>query len=285
MGQTAQRGANQPPIAARLKKARQRKGLSRRAVAEELKVNVSAVVAWEAGKYLPRDNHRVALAGLLNVELDALFDENGDDMQRGLSASLLRGPNLTDEILVSATSKCERRLDILRVAQPYGTIRHHQRDFRQFVSQRLLNKNIEVQQVEIFYNLDRLQEVLSNILRYDQKVYHIKAFVNAPAQSVFPGIDAYLCDGEDSILASYWGYGAPDERPLIRISGEPFKSFIQDYWREVWRGATSLNFKGADELGLVQEIAYGLGLTSSEWPKFLEDARTLDIGDGAPPLP
>ena len=59
----------QPRLGSRLKNLRERKGLSRREVATRLKVDVTAVAAWERGTYQPRPAHRIAIANLLAADI------------------------------------------------------------------------------------------------------------------------------------------------------------------------------------------------------------------------
>jgi hypothetical protein len=68
------------------------------------------------------------------------------------------------------------------------------------------------------------------------------------------------------------------------MSGGPFQTFFGEYWDEIWRRGTLLNISGSHDLRAIKAIAYTLGLPRNNWKKFVEEARGLRIGDGAPPL-
>ena len=73
-------------------------------------------------------------------------------------------------------------------------------------------------------------------------------------------------------------------QPGLRLSGGPFCTFFNHYWDEIWRRCTALNPRGRNDLSMFEETAHRLGLPKHEWPGFLYGARTLEIGDGAPPV-
>jgi hypothetical protein len=45
-----------------------------------------------------------------------------------------------------------------------------------------------------------------------------------------------------------------------------------------------LNIRGGHDLSAVRDLALCLGLKKSLWNNFCEEARALEVGDGAPPL-
>lgn len=270
-------------IPARIKLARQQRGLSRRDVASRLNVDVTAVAAWETGRYLPRDAHRAALARLLEVDLSALLSQDPANAALGVSASIVHGTR-QGRVLAELTESCRGQLTIIRVASPFATIRHQMRDFREIAARRILNGSLEVLVIEVFYSLQRLQEVLSNVFRYDGCRYLVKTFP-VPRGNVFPGVDTYVFDNAVSILSSYWTTSVIDERPVIQVAGEPFTTFVREHWNEIWRRAVSLNPAGAQDLSALREIAVELGVPNGEWDRFVEQSKAFSVGDDVLPSP
>jgi hypothetical protein len=175
-----------------------------------------------------------------------------------------------------------RTLRALRLSAPYPTSAHVQTEWRNVIAERVINGTLEVQRVEIFYTLKRLQEVLSNIIRYDGCRYYVKAHCTELI-NVAPFMGAYLFDN-DFIWGAYWTGIPPHNRPGIRVSGEPFRTFYDAYWAEIWQRGIFLNGSGKHDLSEVRKIAEKLGLQKNDWDAFVKEAEALQIGDGAPPL-
>src|SRR5579872_806216 len=98
------------PIAGRLKRLRERKGLSRREAAGQIGVDVTAVAAWEAGKYLPREGHRAKLAQVLATDQDILFDTRSDPPHAGRAEAvdtMSTLPHLLPALLRQTTQKIQ----------------------------------------------------------------------------------------------------------------------------------------------------------------------------------
>jgi len=270
-------------ISARIKLARQRKGLSRREVASQLDVDVTAVAAWETGRYMPRDAHRAALAKLLEVDLTVLLGQAMPSAMLSLSATPVHGSQ-QDQTLAQLTERCQNHLTIIRIASPFATVKHQMREFRQVQANRILDRSLEVRVMEIFYSQRRLQETISNIFRFEGCKYLVKTFAG-PNNDVLPGVDTYIFDNSTAVLASYWATPVMDERPLIEVAGEPFASFAQEHWKEVWRRAIPLNPAGTHDLSALCDIALELGVSEADWPQFVERAKNFSVGDDVPPLP
>jgi transcriptional regulator with XRE-family HTH domain len=267
----------------RIRRLRQEKGLSRSELARKLRVDVSSIAGWETGKRLPRDTHRSKLARALDCELPVLLSPV-DDTPAPLKGSLV---DTTDE-LPAALAECARNakhwLRALRLAAPYPTPAYVQTEWRSVIGDRLMAGTIEVRRIEIFYDLKRLQETLWNILRYDGKAYHIKAHC-VGLKDVAPLMSAYCFDGVDYFFGAYWA-GVPPQKqnPGLRLSGPIITEFFSHYWTEIWGRGVLLNLRGGHDLSAVQDVAVKLGLHPRNWKKFVEEARELKIGDGAPPL-
>lgn len=270
-------------LPARIRLARQQRGLSRRDVASHLKVDVTSIAAWETGRYLPRDNHRAALAKLLGIDFTALITDNTAMAGLGISASPVHGSR-AGQVLTDLAQNCSEKLSIMRVTSPIPRPKHFMRDFREIVARRLREGSLEVRVIEIFYGLERLQEALSNIFRYGECRYHLKTFAIVSTE-VFPGIDIYTFDRDQSVLNSYWSAPSTDERPVMQISGEPFSSFLREYWNEAWRRAISLNPCGTQDLCALQEIADRMGVSGAAWDQLVEKARDAAFGESTAPLP
>ena len=76
----------------------------------------------------------------------------------------------------------------------------------------------------------------------------------------------------------------PHGRPGLRLTGEPFRTYFSEYWDEIWERGTALNPDGAVDMPAVRDVALQLGLEADRWPHFVDEAHTLEIGDGLPPL-
>ncbi len=278
--------APSPPHAAvgnRIRRLRESKGVSRKELASKIKVDVSSLVGWEGGRRLPRESQRVRLARALGTDLDALFPSNIDGSMSVVSASLVDTLDQLPDLLMECTRNTRRTLRALRIAAPYPTPAYIQTEWRHLIDGRLLDRSLEVQRVEIFYNLKRLQETLSNIFRYDGRPYYVKSYC-AGLTEVAPFMGGYFFDDDEFLLGAYWTGVPPHQRPGIRMSGAPFRTFFHHYWDEIWRRGTLLNIRGAHDLSAVQIVAKKLGLPLTRWKRFVEEARALKIGDGAPPL-
>ncbi|HKR61245.1 MAG TPA: helix-turn-helix transcriptional regulator [Pyrinomonadaceae bacterium] len=270
-------------VGARIRRLREAKGLSRGDVATLLKVDVTSLVGWEAGRRLPRDKQRHKLAEIFGTDLDTLFVGTADEPSAPIAAKLVDTvdelPHLLNELIVRA----RKSLRALRLAAPYTTAAYIQQEFRTKVSERILADTLVVERIEIFYDLRRLQETLSNILRYEGHAYHVKSYC-AGVPEVVPAMGGYFFDDSEFLIGAYWTGMPPTRRPGMRVSGRPFQTFFTEYWDEIWRRGTLLNLSGSHDLSAVQEVAFKLGLQQKNWKKFVEEARELRIGDGAPPL-
>ncbi len=275
-----------PPHAAvglRIRHLREAKGISRQDLAATIKVDVSSLVGWEAGKRLPRDKQRAPLARALGCDLDALFPSTINGASVPAAVSLVDTLEHLPNLLMDCTRNTRRTLRALRLSAPYTTPAYIQTEWRMLVDERLLGGTLEVQRIEIFYNLKRLQETLSNIFRYDGRAYYVKSYC-AGLTEVAPFMGGYFFDDDEFVLGAYWTGIPPHHRPGLRMSGQPFRTFFSNYWDEIWRRGTLLNIRGAHDLSAVQAVAKKLGLPLKQWKRFVEEAREFKMGDGAPPL-
>ena len=269
-------------IGRRIKRLREHKGLSRQQVASHLAVDLAAVAAWEAGKYLPREGRRVRLAGLLSTDLGTLFAEEQQPAPSNgvaLVDTLSELPGLLRELL----DNTERRLRAFRIAAPYVTPAHVQEEFRRRLDGRLAEGTIEVERIEIFYDLARLKEIASNILRYEGRPYRVKACCTG-VDDVVPGMGGYMFDDDEFLIGGYWARVPPHARRGLRLSGEPFRTYFLDYWNEIWTRGIELNPGGRPDLAALRDTAVKIGLEPGRWGQFLDEARGFDVGDGLPPL-
>ncbi len=270
-------------IGKRIRDLREAKGLSRRDLADRLKVDVTSLGGWEGGKRLPREKVRLRLARLLGSDPATLFAMGAAGGSEPITARAFGTTDELHDLLIELTNHTRKTLRALRLAAPYGTSAYVQTDWRRLVSQRLLDSTLEVKRIEIFYDVRRLQEVLSNILRYDGRPYCVKGCCIG-LRDVFPAFGGYFFDDDEFLLGAYWATVPPEKRPSLRASGAPFRIFFNAYWDEIWQRGVWLNSRGAHDLSDVQRVAYTLGLSPQNWSRFVEEARELEIGDGAPPL-
>ncbi len=258
------------------------RGLSRRQVALAMAVDITAIRAWEAGTYRPREDRLAALAAALGTTRGAFAAAGGapEELCRVVSLDTMAElPPLLLRLLTGA----RHSLKALRVAAPYPTAAHVQTGFRTLLGERLLAGTIEVQRVEIFYSLDRLKEMVSNLLRYEGCAYHVKSYC-AGLKEVVPGMGGYAIDDADFLIGAYWAALPPHKKNGLHITGEPFRQYFLDYWAEIWSRGTVLTARSVRDLSPVREIALALGLRAGQWKGFMEEARAYEVGDGAPPL-
>lgn len=266
-----------------MRRLREAKGLSRRNLADALRINVTSLVGWEGGVRLPRDGIRKRLARLLDTNIETLFAGTQGYEPAPLKASIFDTIGELSDLLLQHTRNAHMLVRALRLSAPYITPAHVQIEWRSLISRRILDSTLEVQRIEVFYDLRRLQEVLSNIMRYDGRSYFVKAHC-AGIREAIPAFGAYIFDNDEIFLGAYWTDVPPNNKPSLRLSGLPFQTFFNAYWEEVWRRGFYLNIRGAHDFSAVQELAFKLGLAPDDWEQFVEEARTLEIGDGAPPL-
>jgi transcriptional regulator with XRE-family HTH domain len=270
-----------PETGGRIKRLREARGLSRRDLAGVLKVDVSSIAGWEAGKRLPRRHHWPAITRTLGADLGALFPQT--EAGAPVAAALVDTVGALPGLLVDLTRRTRSQICALRLAAPYVTSAHVQVEWRKLIDQRLRGGTLAVERIEIFYELRRLQETLSNILRYDGRNYWVKTYC-VGLKEVPPVFGGYFFDDDEFLLGAYWTGIPPHRRPGLRVSGAPFQRFFREYWDEIWRRGTLLNTQGAHHLGAVRDVALTLGLPKGDWDRFLKEARHLKVGDGAPPL-
>lgn len=273
----------------RFKKARLRKGYTRQDIAQKLHVNVTAVAGWETGKFLPRENKRLALEHLLGGDIFSDLEEAEDGFFCSYSNDPTRGRELAAEYARNAYSKVK----IFRAGHNTPLCNsNYMREYRSIVHRRLLAEEIAIHTVEIFYRLDRLCEALSNVLRYKGNNYRLKsyAFANDSPLSIgggclVPAIDTYAFDDETFLMGGYWTYDAVEERPMLQVRGSQFKFFFQEHWGEVWRNALSMTMDSDPELSSFKKIALRLGLAPQNWNDFLDKAKSLGTETTHLPLP
>ncbi len=276
-------GERSHAIGRRIKRLREVRGFSRQDIAVQLKVDLTAVSAWERGDYLPRENRRVRLAAMLGIDVGSLFAERQDGGALGSAATLVDTMGELPGILRDLTGNAQKNLRAFRLSAPYATPAHVQEEFRSVVDRRLLTDSLTVQRVEIFYSLERLKETLANIIRYDGRDYAVKSYC-AGISEVVPGMGGYMFDDSEFLVGAYWANIPPYRGLGLKLTGEPFRTYFTHYWGEIWQRGTMLNRKGARDLSAVREVAVQLGLDASDWTKFVAEAQAFQLADGLPPL-
>ncbi len=127
----------------------------------------------------------------------------------------------------------------------------------------------------MFYDLERLKEVLSNIIRFDGHPYWVKGFVGGA--EILPAVDMYINDKGGVLLSAYWNGVPAVDRPHLQLTGAATATFFKKYWAEVWNRGRLLNIHGAQDLTAVRDIAVSLGLKNSDWADFVDGARSPPI--------
>lgn len=269
-------------IGRRIRHLRETKGLSRAALAGKIDVDVSSIAGWESGKRLPRVAIRSRLAKALDCELSELLSP----LKASADPTTVSIVDVTGDypaLFAERARTVRRTIRALRLASPYSTAANVQTEARRIIGERLIAGSLEVQRVEIFYTLDRLKETLCNILRYDGKRYYVKACC-VGLKEVAPFLGCYSFDDDDCFVGGYWTASPPQGQPVMRIHGPAQHTFLLSFWKEVWQRGVLLNGYGSHDLSAVRDVALAMGLPKRQWPRFVEEARALTIGDGAPPF-
>jgi transcriptional regulator with XRE-family HTH domain len=253
-------------------------------LASLMRVDKSAVNKWEADVNQPKDGRLKGLADALGTEIDDLLAIVEPRTAEQADARLIHTYTELPILLTRLAASCNR-VKALRLSAPYATGKNVQTAFRKTIGARIRDGSVEFQRLEIFYGLDRVKEVISNVFLYDGCSYIIKGCAVNVSETL-PGIGAYIFDDYKILLGGYWSSIPPDEdTPNLFLEGELFSKFYSKYWAEIWRRYRFLNIKGADDLLGLRAIAIELGLDAAAWQDFVEEARNFSMGDGAPPLP
>lgn len=269
-------------IGRRIRHLREAKGLSRNDLARTIDVDISSISGWERGKRLPRDTLRPLLARALDCELEHLMSPMAD-LETPNTVAVLDVGREFPRALAHAARNMRHSLRAVRLSIPDATAQHVLRDARQVLSERILSGRIEAQRIEIFYTLDRLKETLSNILRYDDRPYYVKASCTG-MKEVAPFLGGYGFDENEVMLGTYRPTMPPQGYSVLHLRGPEVGQFFHSHWNRIWTDGTLINPRGAHDLSAVREVALALGLPPRRWSRFVEEAAALEIGDGAPPL-
>ena len=270
-------------VGKRIRDLRCLRGVSRRDLAAKLKVDVSSLAGWERGARLPRVEKRVDLARALGCDLSALFKSKATGPLAPVTAIVVDTLEDLPALLAECTRKARRLFRVFRMAANNPTPAFTMIDWRNAMDARLRDGSLEIRRIEIFAILERLQETLSNILRYEGAPYFVKA-ICLDLGDVSPFMGGFFFDDNEYFLGCYSTCVPPYGTLGLRMSGRPFREYFDAYWEETWRHGTFLNIRGAHDLSTVKAVAIKLGLPIDQWNQFLERARTLEIGDGAPPI-
>lgn len=269
-------------VGRRIRRLREVKGLSRNDLAHKIDVDVSSISGWERGQRLPRDTLRPLLARALDCELEQLMSPTAD-RETPSSVAVLDVSREFPRALTNAARTLRHSLRAVRLSIPDATAQHVLREARQVLSERILTGRIEVQRVEIFYTLDRLKETLSNILRYDDRPYYVKACCTG-MKEIAPFLGGYAFDESEIMLGTYRATMPPQGYSVLHLRGPEVGAFFRSHWNDIWAHGTLINPRGAHDLSAVRDVAVALGLPPRRWSRFVDEAAALEIGDGAPPL-
>ncbi|GAA0544313.1 transcriptional regulator with XRE-family HTH domain [Rhizomicrobium palustre] len=269
-------------VGTRIRRLREAKGISRAVLARKIGVDVSSIAGWESGKRLPRDTVRTKLAKALDFDLAALMSPE-EEVFAPARVAVLDVAEDFPAVLADCARRAKKMIRSARLGSPYSTTCNVQREARAVMGERLRKGEISVERAEIFYTLDRLKEVLHNILIYDGRPYYAKAYCIG-LQEIGPFLGAWCFDEDEVFLGAYWRGFPVTGRPLLRLSGSSVKTFFNAYWKEIWESGTLLNSHGARDLTQIRDLAVKMGLNPRRWKSYVEEARALEIGDGAPPF-
>jgi transcriptional regulator with XRE-family HTH domain len=256
-------------------------GLTRTDIAQKLHVHVSSVSGWELGKRQPREVLHAKVAQILGCSIVQLFGTGGTPHPS--AAALIDSTHDFPALLAVCTERTETLLRIMRFGSPLATAANVHIPSRVAIGKRLAAGTLELQRLEIVYELPRLKELLSNILRYAPQNYRLK-IVCAGLKQIAPFIGGAIFDNREILFGGYWTNIPRSNQPCIRFVGEPYITFFNAFWNEVWGRERLINPRGRHDLSAVQEVAIALGLPRRNWKRFVEEAENYTVGDGAPPF-
>lgn len=267
----------------RIRRHRETKGISRSHLARLVGVDVTAVSAWETDKYRPRVDKRLRLASTFGVAVDALFPDEEPVPVDGPSIRPIDDFESFACLLLERTSQAERIIRAIHCSRCDTTRTAMMVEFRTLVSERLLAGTLAFDHIEMIYSLSRLKEVIWNIFRYEGRPYRMSAYCVDPSQATM-GPNAFIFDERELLLGSDWQDARTEPKLRLALSTGTLISYFQQYWSGMWQGGVVLNAEGPRDLSSVRTLAIKLGLPSSDWPSFLEEARALATEDGAAPF-
>lgn len=267
----------------RIRHLREAKGMSRSYLARLVGVDVTAISAWESDKYRPRVEKRLRLANVFGVTPVELFPHRDPVPVDGPLIRPIDDFESFASLLLQRTSQAERLIRAIHCSRCDPTRTGTMTEFRTLVSERLLAGTLAFDHIEMIYDLSRLKEVIWNIFRYEGRPYRMSAYCADPGQPA-PGPNAFLFDDRELLLGSDWQSDEMEPKLRLSLSTGPLISYFQQYWSGMWKGGIALNAEGPGDLSNARAFAIKLGLPPSDWPAFLEEARTLTIEDGAPPF-
>ena len=123
----------------------------------------------------------------------------------------------------------------------------------------LRDGSLAIERIEIFYDLQRLKEVFSNMLRYEGQPYRVRTAC-AGVKEIVPGMGGYLFDDSEFLIGAYWAQVPPHDRPrpaaLPASRSGPISPILG---RDLERG-TALNPDGTVDMPAVRDVALQLGL-------------------------
>jgi hypothetical protein len=160
---------------------------------------------------------------ILGRDLDTLYTI--DNLSLPVATKIVDTIDELPQLLNELVAQTRKSIRALRVAAPYPTAAYVQQEFRAMISERILADTLEVQRIEIFYELRRLQETLSNIFRYEGHAYYVKSYC-AGVPDVVPAMGGYFFDDSEFLLGAYWT-GMPPKTWLVHVG----RSLSNILWR------------------------------------------------------
>ena len=216
--------------------------------------------------------------------MEWLFSQEEDGSSEQWSITALIRPLVMDEVLQDLTARTKEYVRIFRLADAGTTQPFAQTAWRRQLDDRIRRRTLAVERVEVFYSLERLKEVLSNILRYDGCHYRVRTYCTGMSDIV-PALNGYIFDGEEFVLSARQSDLPSANGSSLRLAGPPFKAFFREYWANLRERGTLLCAGNANDLSALRTVAQLMGLPARLWQSFVADARALSLADGTPPLP
>lgn len=207
---------------------------------------------WEKG-HLPKSHERrLRIAKALDIPAGVLFSRDLDLQPKTLR--FVGGDIAIGDTLARLGSQATM-LRIFRGA--HGEEMNIYADYREIVARRIHNNELNARCVELIWRADRLEEILSNIIRFNGHQYEARAYVPDESESIGPGFSCYIFDETDVVFSGLWDTSMPGFlRDGLWLTGPAAKDAISEYWIHKWERATPITLRSAKSIAHTYRIRY-----------------------------
>lgn len=128
---------------------------------------------------------------------------------------------------------------------------------------RVRNQEIYYRRVEVIYNKERLETLISRLLVHEGFNYLVRYF--DPPPKPFPVFNSLSIDNNSIYLGGFYFDDPPiDAKFFVFIENKNFGDFYNSYWNYLWSKAKPLNDGGRINWEEIKIISSRVGMTSDE---------------------